>query len=95
MPGNTQHITVGSSQFTQIVAQTQCGEITVGEDPSVNGWPTTDFLVAKPSAANAPRRVSAGGTYTFSALGGRFMAGAIAGYVEAVSGATTFFQDEI
>jgi hypothetical protein len=95
MPGNTQHITVGSTQFTQIVAQTQCGEITVGEDPSVSGWPTTDFLVAKPSAANTPRRVSAGGTYTFSALGGRFMAGAIAGYVEAVSGATTFFQDEI
>ena len=34
MPGNTQHVTVGLTQFTQIVAQTQCGEITVGERQS-------------------------------------------------------------
>jgi hypothetical protein len=92
--GFTQQITVGSSDFTEVVAQTNCGEVTVGEDPSVIGWPTTDFLVSKARPGNTPRRVSAGGTYTFSALGGRFDVGAIVGYVEAVSGATSFFQDE-
>lgn len=95
MTGNTQHITVGSSAYSAVTAQTNCTQVTIGEDPSVSGWPTTDFLIAKPGSASTPRRISAGGTYTFSAMGGRFTQGTIVGYVEAVSGSTTFFQDEV
>lgn len=96
-PGATQHITVGASAFSAVTAQSQCSLVTVGEDPSVAGWPTTDFYVSKPGAgpSSASRRISAGGTYTFDCVGGgKFLPGSVVGYVETVSGSTTFFQDE-
>jgi hypothetical protein len=92
----TQHITVTNSSYTAVTAvSSNASQITVGEDPSVAGWPTTDFLVAKPTNTSVPRRVSVGSTYTFLALNnGKFAAGQVVGYIETVSGTTTFFQDE-
>lgn len=90
--GTTQTFTVTNTNYSQVTVQSgYCRQVTVGESPAVSGYPTTDFLVAKPSTGNTPRRVVGGQSYTFI---GPFVAGSIAGYVETVTGTTTFYQDE-
>lgn len=92
--GSTQSIIVANTQFSQIVAQTICRRVTIGEDPAVTGWPTSDFLIAKPGPGNTPRRVQAGAEYEFVAQVA-YQPGDVVGYVELASvGSTTFFQDE-
>lgn len=78
-----------------VTAQTVCRTIEVGEDPSVAGWPTTDFKVYVPTSSDGPRQRPAGATYAFVKPPGLFFnPGEVAGYVATVTGATTFFQDE-
>jgi hypothetical protein len=91
VPGATQSITVVSGTYSVVIAQSYSRQITVGEDPGVVGYPTSDFYVAKPAIGQTPRRVQTGGTYTFV---GPFIAGTVAGFITTVSGTTTFFQDE-
>lgn len=76
-----------------VVAQDMCRRITVGEDPSVGGYPTTTFNVRKPGKTDTPRRIPLQGSYTFYNPQG-FQPGTIAGYVDLPSGSTTMFQDE-
>lgn len=92
--GATNLITVSSGAFTQIVALSNCQGVTVGEDPSVSGFPTTDFLVARPLGTSNPRRISGGGSYRFTSPLGLFKKGQTVGFIKAVSGTTTFFTDE-
>lgn len=99
MEGKTKLITVTNSADTPVKALTWTAAITVGEDASVVGYPTVDFLVKKPTAADDARRVQSGGTYTFQkGLGGnessRYGPGDIAGYVRTVAGTSSFIQDE-
>jgi hypothetical protein len=92
--GFTSQITVASGAFSQIAAQSNCQDVTVGEDPSVAGFPTTDFLIARPLSTATPRRLTGGSSYRFTSPIGLFKKGQIIGYVQAVRGSTTFFQDE-
>ncbi len=92
-PGYTDTITVSSVAATAVTAQTQCNRITVGEDPSVTNWPTENYKVLKPFSNSNPRQVPIGATYTFERIG-VYYPGDIAGYVQGVTGTTTFFQDE-
>ena len=92
-PGYTKTMTVADSGLgTPVVAVTDCKRITVGEDPSVVGWPTTDYQVYKPDYNSTPRQIPIGQTYTFE--GPRYWAGQTVGYIKAVTGSTTFYQDE-
>lgn len=93
--GKTKTITVSNLTPTAIIAETETVEITVGEDPSVVGWPTQDFKVIKPESTNLPRQIPIGGTYTFKRdKTNLYRIGETVGYVQAVTTATTFFQDE-
>jgi hypothetical protein len=94
--GATSHFTVTNTAWSNVTVATRCRKVTIGEDPSVSRWPTTDFLVAKPTSANAARRVPSGQQYQFSMPNeGIFNPGDVIAQVELVQGAsTTFFQDE-
>jgi hypothetical protein len=92
--GFTQSNTVTTSPPTQITAQSNCKQITIGEDPGVVNYPTTDYYIYKPAASGpTPRRVQSGGTYTFVSTG-LFTPGQAVGFVATFTGTTTFFQDE-
>ena len=94
-PGYVSKITVASVAATAVIVQSATTRrVVVGEDPSVSGWPTTDFLVMRPTLNNAARRVPAGEVYTFEGLS-PFPIGAVVGYISTVAGSTTFFQDEM
>lgn len=49
MPGKTKTFPVTDAADLAIVAESYAREISVAEDPSVVDWPTTGFLVKKPS----------------------------------------------
>ena len=93
--GATRTFTV-TTTATAVTVQSDSREITVGEDPSVAGWPTGDWVLRQPFAASAAVRRASGTTWTFkSAAGtGGFAKGEVVGYVAVVSGSTTFFQIE-
>lgn len=83
---------VGSDVFVEIRASGPCSSITIMEDPSVTGWPTTDFFLKGTNEAydDVVRRL-AGTSFKFVAVeDGKYRAGALVGYVKAVSGETTF-----
>lgn len=94
LSGKTDQLTVTDATPTEIVAQTQCNRIAVGEDPSVSGWPTSNFLVMKPAPTDDPREIPMGVSYIFERTGGAYLPGTVVGYIQTVSGTTTFFQDE-
>ena len=91
--GYTKTMSVSNSGLgTPVIAVTACRKITVGEDPSVSGWPTVDYQVYRPDYNSTPRQVSTGLTYTFESAG--FIPGQTVGYIKAIGSASTFFQDE-
>ncbi len=102
MPGKTATFTVTDAADVPVTAMTETPDILVAEDPSVEGWPTTPFLVKKPTGADDPIQRPDGASYTFSKgndyRGGPrpYVAGEIAGYVRLPTGkgSTTFQQDE-
>ena len=103
MPGKTKLITVTDAADVPVTAQTETREIHIREDPSVASWPTTDFVVKKPTSADQAAQQPTGAKYTFYAASrqngndkGIYTAGQIAGYVRLKTGAasTTFQQDE-
>ena len=78
-----------------ITVQTVCRKITIGENPSVAGWPTTDLKVYRPDFSGNPRQIPGGLSYPFEKpLGQYYNPGDVAGYVATDSGSTTVFQDE-
>lgn len=81
---------------TPIVCQTWTRRVEIQEDPSVGGYPTTDFLIYRPSAADLPIRYLTGSTFALetSVASAPFPAGYVLGYVSGVSGSTTFAQIE-
>ena len=100
----TSQITVNAVGFTAVTVQNTlgCKNVRILEDPGVAGWPTSDFLIAKPLATSTPVRIPAGDAYTFSAASQNpanasaswFAPGLVVGYVKTISGSTTFDQDE-
>lgn len=92
--GFTSLISVGSALAIAVVAHIPTKSIKVREDNSVVGWPTTDFLILKPSATSGANRYPLGFQYEFTNGGQLFDIGDIAGYIQTVSGTTTFAQDE-
>ncbi len=92
--GQTRQVTVSSAAPSAVVATVFTVRVRVGEDLSVAGWPTTDYDVRKPGTGDDPRRVPAGGTYEFVRDGRPFYPGEIVGYLQTVSGTTTFWVDE-
>lgn len=79
-----------------ISASVVCRKITIGEDPSVANWPTGDYNVRKPLITDTPRRRTTGSTYVFERPDGSYFdPGDVAGFVDFVSGSTTFFIDEV
>ena len=82
-----------------VTAHTECQRITIKEDPSVSGWPTTDYLITGSVPGSTPIRCPAGSEYIFEASSGAnliqpFKVGTIVGYIETVTGSTTFQQKE-
>lgn len=77
-----------------VVVKEYCARVVIGESPAVVGWPTTDYVVRKQSATSDPRRIFAGTFYTFENPRGFWRPGDVCGYVETVSGTTTFIRDE-
>lgn len=79
-----------------------CKNVRIMENSGVSGWPTTDFLIAKPLSSSTAVRIPGGSAYTFTAASQNpanpeaswFPPGWIVGYVKAVAGSTTFDQDE-
>lgn len=79
-----------------VVCTVACRSITIGEDPSVTGWPTTDYnIYGKDPGSTAVRR-PAGTQFTFEkeSRQSAFSPGMIVGYVETVTGSTTFLKIE-
>ena len=79
---------------TAITVQGWTNLLELQEDPSVAGYPTTDFLVYRPSATDLPVRYTAGTTFPISTQTGPFYPGQILGYISGVGGSTTFAQVE-
>lgn len=94
--GKTKRITVSNVTPTPVIAQTQTESIVIGEDASVAVWPTTAFQILKPTNSDQAIQFPIGVTYEFRSPtnGLPYQPGDVAGYVLAVSGSTTFFQDE-
>lgn len=84
-----------------VIADTVCDSIEIGEDPSVAGWPTVDYLVYKRTvpgqdvATITPRQKVAGTTYTFRKPKPLcYLPGEVVGWVATTTGSSTFFKDE-
>jgi hypothetical protein len=92
--GKTRTVTVNSIAATAISAFGYPKSIVVNEDQSVAGWPTVDYMVMKPTAGDQPKRVMAGQAYNFGKDAGSFVPGEVAGYIQTVSGSSTFAIDE-
>ncbi len=90
----TSQITVSNTQFTAVVTHEQCKKVRITENRAVVGYPTSDFLIAKPDTTDTPVQVQAGAQYEFLSGDDYFGKAAVIGYVKMVSGTTTFDQDE-
>lgn len=84
-----------------VIATIGTRKITIGEDASIEGWPTTDYLVKGADPGSAFMRKAAGTTFSFEFPINRwsqerpgFRPGEIVGYVQTVTGSTTFYQIE-
>jgi hypothetical protein len=91
--GKTSLITVGSAIAVAIVVSIPTNVVNVREDNSVVGWPTTDFYIMKPLSTSQPNRYPMGYAYQFLNPNG-YKIGDVAGYIQTVTGTTTFSQDE-
>src|SRR5258705_375362 len=90
-------ITVNAISKTPVVALTVCRRILVQEDPSVAGWPTSEYQVYVPTTADGPKQKDAGAEHLFEKPErSYFTPGDIVGYLELVSGggSTSFNQYE-
>jgi hypothetical protein len=96
MSGKTKTFPVTDAADLPIVASSYAREISVAEDPSVVGWPTTGFLVKKPTPQDQGIRRPEGASYIFHSGGATYAPGDLAGYIRLPAGAaaTTFQQDE-
>lgn len=90
----TKTFSVTNAAFVAVTAQTITKEITIQEDASVVGFPTTNYKVAKPTSGDTPLEKIAGSRYVFRKGTYPYRAGDIAGYVKTLTGTTTFYQDE-
>jgi hypothetical protein len=78
-----------------VIANIECSEIKIREDPSVDGWPTADYKVTGTAPGSTPISCPMGTEHLFPAGPGQhFVPGDIVGYVETTSGSTTFQQLE-
>ncbi len=92
--GKTKKFTL-TTVATAITASTWCRQITIQEDLGVAGWPTTDYLIARPTSTDDFLRVAGGVAYVFTFGGFDLIPnGAVVGYAKTVSGSTTFQQTE-
>lgn len=104
MSGKTLIFPVTSAAPQPIVAQTICKEVEVGEDQSVPGFPTVDYVIRMPTAVDDPLTLLKGQRFLFTPTGsplgkntlhyGYYVPGDIIGYIETVSGSSDFAQDE-
>lgn len=88
----TRQITISFGVWTPIKAfDGSASGLTIEEfhGAYVSGAPTTDLLIAKPTATDPPRQVAAGQSYTFSKNGRLFNSGEAAGYVSPAANVTT------
>jgi len=76
-----------------IVAGSYTKRLTIAEDPSVVGWPTTDYLIKKPDSSSTAIRRATGTSFTFE---GNYHPGQVLGRLALIAAATdtTFQQDE-
>jgi len=80
-----------------VVATVRCRTITIYEDPSVVGWPTTNYLITGNELGSVAISKPAGTQYTFPShllAGERIAIGVIVGYVQTETGSTTFIKVE-
>lgn len=102
MPGNTKTFSVTDAAYVAITAAIDTHMITVQEDNSVAGWPTTAYTIKKPTTAATAIQKAAGARTVFQksakvSIGDfpfAFKAGEVVGYIQTVSGTTTFAQDD-
>jgi hypothetical protein len=81
----------------QITPLTHCRSITIKEDESVVGWPTTNLIIQKPTSADDANVLTAGKSYTLTPKYPQdlFVAGqATQLWISVPSGSTTALQDE-
>ena len=91
----TRLVTVTSIAATELRASTYCHYVQVGEDGSVVNGPTVDFTIRKMSTAADPLTLIAGTKYMFQPLPPHtYLPNELLGYIECVSGTSTFFIDE-
>ncbi len=91
----TYTFSVGASPTkTPITVQSWTSRIELQEDPSAGSYPSTDFLIYRPTTSDLPVRFLAGSTYIIDSGGAPFYTGQIIGYISGVSGSTTFAQIE-
>lgn len=89
-----------TSQFTvndigdpePIIVRSVCRHVLVGEDSSVANWPTSDYRIKGVDPSSVMVQRPAGVLTEFSRRSNQsaFSPGDIVGYVEMVSGSTTF-----
>jgi len=80
-----------------IICGSFCREIRLQEDPSIGvSWPTTDYKVYGTGEISTAIQKLAGTTFTITRvpMQGCFSPGEIVGYIETVTGSTTFLQIE-
>jgi len=93
--GKTRQVSVTNSAATAVTMFAAGAEnIRVMENRGVAGWPTSDFLVMKPSNTDVAIRVPAGSSYTFNCIQKLHALGDTLGYIQTVTGSTTFDVDE-
>ncbi len=101
MAGFTKLLEVDDTGYVDIVATTRCRSITIREDKSVVGYPTTDFLLKLPDDTSDAIQFSAGEAVTIPArsnyLSGDllFVPTMVVGRIKAVDAASTFAQLEL
>jgi hypothetical protein len=90
--GVTKALTITTTPLN-ITVQTVCHSVTVKEDESVTGWPTTALLINKGPGDN--NTLTAGKSYQFlSPPGKAFTPGMVLGTLAVPSGSTSGIQDE-
>lgn len=91
----TGNFTVASVTPSQVFIRSCARRVVIGEDASVTGFPTTDWLLYLGSLTNLPKRIPAGGTYVLDLKSGNFTVGPISMWAKTITGSTTFFQEEV
>jgi hypothetical protein len=79
---------------TPIITQRASRTVIIGEDPSVAGYPTTDYSVMAPTQADDAVRFLAGTKVVFECPRAFWPAGQVIAYVTPITGSTTFQQIE-